>query len=109
VTAYSKQLLAQSSLDVHNIVKTISCGFSHSRSDSATLNGTATNGQPTGILTVTANSEGSYDYNKRSPDVTFSSTYDKVMEFYKNVESAISTSKVNSARCLNCAGASHIP
>jgi Phage capsid family len=58
--------------------------------DSATLNGAGTNGQSPGILTVTANSGGSYDYKKRSPDVTFNSaaTYDKVMQFYKNVESA---------------------
>jgi hypothetical protein len=50
----------------------------------------AASNQPVGILTVGANTAGTYTNNLRSPNVTFggAASYDAVMRFWGNVEDA---------------------
>jgi hypothetical protein len=66
VTAYSRQLLAQSAIDVDNVIKDDILRVMAVAIDRAVLNGTGSaNNQPTGILTVGANTVGSYNVNLR--------------------------------------------
>jgi HK97 family phage major capsid protein len=90
VTAYSKQLLAQSSLDIQDIVlgdilKVIAVGI-----DQACLFGLGpASNQPTGICTLSSNTTG-YNYNLLAPSVTFggTATLGKIEQFCANVEDA---------------------
>jgi HK97 family phage major capsid protein len=87
-TNYSKQLLAQSSLDIEGIVRDDLITIIAIAEDGAALNGTGTN-QPTGIFNTAANTGVPYDYNKTAPDITFGSgypTWSEVVAFEGNLE-----------------------
>jgi len=91
VTAYSKQLLAQSTIDVDNIVKQDILRVMGVGIDRAVLNGTgAANNPPTGILTYTANTVGNYNINLRAPNQTFGgpATYNALVQFAGALEDA---------------------
>jgi HK97 family phage major capsid protein/HK97 family phage prohead protease len=88
-TNYSKQLVAQSSLDIENIVRDDLLSVIGIEQDHAALYGTGVgNNQPTGLLTYAANAAGAYNYALRSPDVVFgaTATWPKVVSFEGNVE-----------------------
>jgi HK97 family phage major capsid protein len=88
-TAYSKQLLAQSTLDIDNIIKDDMLRVIGIGVDSAALNGAgAASNMPTGILTLSANAVGAYNYNLRSPNQTFAgpATYASLMNFAGAIE-----------------------
>jgi hypothetical protein len=88
VTAYSKSLLAQSTLDVENIVREDQLRVIAIGIDNAALQGSGTSNQPLGLLNLTANTAGSYDPTKRSPNTTFAgvATYDSVLRMIGNLE-----------------------
>jgi HK97 family phage major capsid protein len=71
---YSKQLLAQSTLDIESVVRDDMLQVMQIAIDQAALNGSGTN-QPRGILQTAANAPGtagpSYDYSKTAPSVIF--------------------------------------
>ena len=90
---YSKQLIAQSSLDIESVVRNDMLEVIQIAIDSAAINGTGTN-QPRGILQTTANTPGtagpSYDYSKTAPSVTLGPsgypTWTQVVSMEGNVE-----------------------
>jgi len=89
---YSKQLLAQSSLDIDNVVRDDMVQVIQIAIDSVAITGTGTN-QPTGILNVVANAPGtpgpSYAYSKTAPAITFPSgypTWTNIVTFESNIE-----------------------
>jgi hypothetical protein len=89
---YSKQLLAQSSLDIDNVVRDDMIQVIQIAIDAAALSGTGTN-QPTGILNTPANAPGTagpaYAYSKTAPSITFPSgypTWSNIIAFEGNVE-----------------------
>jgi HK97 family phage major capsid protein len=86
---YSKQLLAQSSLDIDNVVRDDMIQVIQIAIDAVALTGTGTN-QPTGILNTAANSGLPYNYALAAPTIAFSSgypTWSQVVAFESNVES----------------------
>jgi HK97 family phage major capsid protein len=88
-TAYSKQLVAQSSLDIENIVRDDILSVIALAQDEAGLYGTGiTNNQPAGLLTYAANAAGSYDYKLQAPSITFGgpATWKSVVQMEGNVE-----------------------
>ena len=89
MTAYSKQLVAQSSLDIENIVRDDLLSVIALAQDEAGLYGTGvTNNQPMGIMTYAANAAGAYNYALRAPSVTFGgpATWLSAVQFEANVE-----------------------
>lgn len=91
LTAYSKQLVSQSSLDVENIVRDDLLQVIAVAQDAAAFYGTGIiNNQPAGILSYAANLPAANppDYTKRSPDVTFggAATWLSVVQFEGHVE-----------------------
>ena len=90
VTAFSKQLLAQSQLDVQMIVRDDLLKIVAIAQDLAALSGSGASNQPTGILSTTADTVFPSAYAKTSPSVTFSSsgypTWTNVVAFEGNVE-----------------------
>jgi HK97 family phage major capsid protein len=88
---YSKQLLAQSSLDIENIVRDDLIQIIQIAIDNVALNGTGAN-QPTGIFNMAANPgppTPPYDYTKAAPPVAFGSgypTWAQVISFESAVE-----------------------
>ena len=88
-TAYSKQLVAQSSLDIENIVRDDILSVIALAQDEAGLYGTGiTNNQPAGLMTYAANAAGSYDYKLQAPSITFGgpATWKSVVQMEGNVE-----------------------
>jgi len=88
---YSKQLLAQSSLDIDNVVRDDMVQVIQIAIDSVALNGTGTN-QPTGILNTPANpSTLPYNYSQAAPSVIFGPsgypTWAQVIAMESHVES----------------------
>jgi HK97 family phage prohead protease len=76
LTAYSKQLVAQSSIDIENVIRDDLMSIIALAQDAAGLYGTGiSNNQPTGLMTLLSNALGGtagvYDYTKRAADVTF--------------------------------------
>jgi HK97 family phage major capsid protein len=91
VTAYSKQLLAQSAIDVDNVLKDDILRVMGVGLDRAILNGTGSaNNQPNGILTVGANTVGNYNVNLRSPNQAFGGpeAYNSLVQFAGALEDA---------------------
>jgi HK97 family phage major capsid protein len=90
VTAFSKQLLAQSQLDVQTIVRDDLLKIIAIAQDLAALSGTGASNQPTGILNTTADTVFPSAYAKTSPSITFSSsgypTWTNIVNFEGNVE-----------------------
>ena len=90
---YSKQLLAQSSLDIDNVVRDDMVQVIQIALDAVAITGTGTN-QPTGILNTVANAPGtagpSYAYSKTAPSVIFGPsgypTWAQVIAFEARVE-----------------------
>jgi HK97 family phage major capsid protein len=89
---YSKQLLAQSSLDIDNIVRDDMIQVIQIAIDAVALTGTGTN-QPTGIFATAANTVPPYNYAKTAPAITFPTggapSYPRwldVVDFEANVE-----------------------
>lgn len=88
VSAYSKQLLAQSSLDVQSIVRDDLLAVIARAQDAAALFGTGINNQPTGVFPTPADTVYPSNLNKTSPSVTFGSGYPswtQVLAFEGNV------------------------
>jgi HK97 family phage major capsid protein len=89
VTAFSKQLLAQSQLDVQGIVRDDLLKIVALAQDNAALQGTGTSNQPVGILNTQANVGSSGVYSYTAPSVTFASgypTWTNIVQFEGNVE-----------------------
>lgn len=90
---YSKQLIAQSSLDIDNIVRDDMIQVIQIAIDAVAINGTGTN-QPVGILNTAANTALPYDYKKTAIAVAFPTggtppyypTWSNVVAFEGNVE-----------------------
>jgi HK97 family phage major capsid protein len=89
---YSKQLLAQSSLDIDNVVRDDMIQVIQIAIDGVAITGTGTN-QPTGILNTAANAGLPYSYAKTAPSITFPTggapsypTWVNVVDFEANVE-----------------------
>lgn len=86
---YSKQLLAQSSLDIDNIVRDDMIQVIQIAIDAVAISGTGTN-QPTGILNVPANAGLPYNYADTAPSITFPTggfpTWTEVVQFEGNIE-----------------------
>ena len=88
-TNYSKQLLAQSSLDVEGIVRDDLINVIAIAQDEAALHGTGTN-QPTGVFNLASNATTPYDYSKTAIPVVFAAagppTWTNVVTFEGNLE-----------------------
>jgi HK97 family phage major capsid protein len=88
---YSKQLLAQSSLDIEGIVRDDLIQIIQIAIDNVALNGTGVN-QPTGIFNMAANPgppTPPYNYAQAAPSIGFGSgypTWAQVLAFETNVE-----------------------
>jgi HK97 family phage major capsid protein len=93
-TNYSKMLLAQSSLDIEEIVREDLLRIIALAQDLAAIYGTgpgdSTGPQPTGIMTVAANAPGAFAPGLRSPNIVFGgpASWQSVVEFEGNVESS---------------------
>jgi HK97 family phage major capsid protein len=93
VTQYSKMLLAQSSLDIEEIVREdllLQIGLAH---DLAAIYGSGpvgANPQPTGIMSVGVNAPGGTNAGLRSPSITFGGapTWGSVVAFEGAIESS---------------------
>jgi hypothetical protein len=88
-TAYSRQLVAQSSLDIENIVRDDLLSVIALAQDFAGLYGTGiTNNQPAGLLTYPANPAGTYNYANLAASVLFGGapTWASAVQFESNVE-----------------------
>jgi hypothetical protein len=91
-TIVSSQLLKQSSVDIETFIGNDLSRAIATAVDAATLYGAgASSNQPTGIMTIGANTSGNYAYNLRSTPVTFagSATWAKVLAFELALENAL--------------------
>jgi HK97 family phage major capsid protein len=90
VSAFSKQLLAQSSLDIQSIVRDDLLKVIAIAQDLAGLTGSGSSNQPTGIFATVADTVFPSAYSKTSPSVAFSSsgypTWTNIVAFEGNVE-----------------------
>ena len=86
---YSRQLVAQSSLDIENMVRDDLLTVIALAQDAAGLYGTGVaSNQPAGLLGYPANPAGTYNYAQRAASVTFggAATWKSVVQFEANVE-----------------------
>jgi hypothetical protein len=96
-TMVSYQLFKQSSVDIETFVGNELGRAIAVAVDAATLYGTGTN-QPTGIMTIAANTAGQYVYSKRSAPVPFggAATWPRVLQFELMLENGLIDWRVGS-------------